>query len=81
MEKLNYSSLKKHLRSTLDHVIENDVTVIVNKSKGNVVLISLNEFNSMYETLYLLSTENNRNRLGEAINRDSSHQTNDISMT
>lgn len=74
MEVLNYTTLRKNLKKTLDNVVQNDETVIVNRSNGNVVLLSLDDYNSLQETLHLLSTEENRNRLKEAIERDKTQQ-------
>lgn len=49
-------------------VAEDQEVLIVSRSKDkNVVIISLDEYNSMQETLYLLSSENNAKRLRQAI--------------
>ncbi|HEY5463795.1 MAG TPA: type II toxin-antitoxin system prevent-host-death family antitoxin [Hanamia sp.] len=69
MEVLNYTEFRKDLKSSLDKVSNDDEVIIVSRSKGkNVVVISLNEYNSLKETMYLLSTEKNRKRLQESIN-------------
>jgi antitoxin YefM len=71
MEVLNYSELRKNLKATLDSVIDDRETVIINRgNKKNVVIISLDEFNSWSETNHLLGTENNRKRLEESIKQD-----------
>ncbi|MEO5582928.1 MAG: type II toxin-antitoxin system prevent-host-death family antitoxin [Saprospiraceae bacterium] len=68
MQVLNYSTFRAKLKENLDLVSQSDETVIVNRSKGeNVVVISLKEYNAIQETLYLMSTENNRKRLLGAI--------------
>lgn len=44
--------------------------IIINRSENeNVVLISLREYNSLKETLHLLSSERNSDRLISAVNR------------
>ncbi len=69
MEVLNYTVFRKELKSSLDKVSNNEEVIIVSRGKNkNVVLISLNEYNSLKETMYLLSTEKNRQRLQESIN-------------
>ena len=71
MQVLNYSTFRAKLKENLDLVSQSDETVIVNRSKGdNVVVISLKEYNAIQETMYLMSTENNRKRLLDAIERE-----------
>ena len=69
MEVLNYTEFRKDLKSSLDKVSNDEEVIIVSRSKNkNVVVISLKEYNSLKETMYLLSTEKNRTRLQESIN-------------
>ncbi len=70
MEVINYSILRNNLKEVLDRVSDEQETFIVNRGKSNAVIISLDEFNSWKETLYLLSTEANRKSLDAAIERD-----------
>lgn len=68
MKVLNYSDLRQNLAENLNMVAEDQEVLIVSRSKDkNVVIISLDEYNSMQETLYLLSSENNAKRLRQAI--------------
>lgn len=69
MEVLNYSTLRSNLKAVLDSVVDDHETVIINRGDDNAVIISLEEYNSWQETLHLLSSENNRKRLLEAIKR------------
>jgi antitoxin YefM len=59
MEIINYTDLRSNLRHWLDKVID-DVSelVITRKGKGNLVLVSLDEYNSLKETTYLLKGKN-----------------------
>ena len=51
----NYTELRKNLKSFLDSVIDNSETLIINREGGQaVVMISLDEFNSIKETEYLI---------------------------
>lgn len=67
MEIINYTDLRANLKHWLDKVID-DVSTLVIKRKGrkDLVLISLDEYNSLKETTYLLSGKN-RDVLMESI--------------
>jgi antitoxin YefM len=69
MEVLNYTDFRKDLKASLDKVSNDEDVIIVSRSKNkNVVVLSLKEYNSLKETMYLLSSENNRKRLQHSIN-------------
>lgn len=71
MNVINFSEFRTHLKANLDSVSEDNEVVIVNRQKdNNVVLISLKEYNSLQETLHLLSSVKNRERLFAAIEKD-----------
>ena len=71
MNVVNFSEFRTHLKANLDSVSEDNEIVIVNRQKdNNVVLISLKEYNSLQETLHLLSSAKNRERLFAAIEKD-----------
>ena len=59
MKVVNYTELRLNLKYWLNSVIE-DVEEVIIKRKGqkDVVLISLEEYNSLIETNYLLSGKN-----------------------
>jgi antitoxin YefM len=68
MDVLNYTEFRKNLAKSLDRVSDNAEIVVVARSKNkNVVVMGLNEYNSIQETLHLMSTTKNRRRLEEAI--------------
>jgi len=70
MEVLNYTEFRRNLAKSLDMVNDDAETVIVSRSKGkNVVVMGLTEYNSLIETLHLLSTPANRKRLEESIDQ------------
>jgi antitoxin YefM len=70
MQVLNYSEFRQHLKSHLDNVTENQDTLIVPRGDDkSVVIISLDEYNSIQETLHLTRSEKNRTRLKEALDR------------
>jgi antitoxin YefM len=59
METLNYTGFRSNVKHWLDKVM-NDVSDIVIKRKNSkdLVLISLDEYNSLKETTYLLTGKN-----------------------
>ncbi len=59
MKVVNYTDLRMNLKKWLDTVV-NDVEEIIIKRKNNkdLVLISLDEYNALKETNYLLSGKN-----------------------
>ena len=69
MKVLNYTEFRQNLAKSPDKVNDDAEIVIVSRSKGkNVVVMDLNEYNAMIETLHINKSEVNRNRLQEAIN-------------
>jgi len=68
MEVLNYTEFRQNLAKNLDKVNDDAEIVIVSRSKGkNVVVMDLDEYNAMMETLHIIKSEANRKRLQEAI--------------
>ncbi len=68
MQVVNFSEFRNNLAENLNLVNDNSEIVIVSRNKGkNVVVMSLEEYNSISETLHLISNENNQQRLDEAI--------------
>jgi antitoxin YefM len=68
MKVVNYTDLRVNLKKWLDLVV-NDVEELIIKRKNNkdLVVISLEEYNSLKETSYLLSGKN-RDVLIKSIN-------------
>jgi antitoxin YefM len=68
MQAVNYSHARNNLKSLIDDVDENfEEYLITTKNNTKAMLISVDEYNAMKETLYLLSTPTNRERLLESI--------------
>jgi antitoxin YefM len=68
MKVINFSDFRNHLAENLNLVNDDREIVVVSRSKGkNVVVMDLEEFNSIQETLHVNSTEANRVRLIEAV--------------
>ena len=64
----NYSEFRGDLKNFLDNVEFNRETLIIKRGKGNgTVMISLDEYNSLMETVHLLSSKANADRLYESL--------------
>jgi antitoxin YefM len=76
MKIVTYSHARKALKSVLDRVVrDTDVAIISRRdAKGDVVVMSLDHYNSLMETLHLLSTPANAAALARAIRQDQSGQ-------
>lgn len=67
----NVSDFRKQMKKYLDHVTEDYETLIINRGKGKgAVMISLDEYNSLMETMYLLSSKANADNLYEAMKQE-----------
>lgn len=59
MKIVNYTDLRLNLKKWLDTVVDDvEELIIKRKNQKDVVLISLEEYNSLVETNYLLSGKN-----------------------
>lgn len=68
MQVISYSEARNSLKSVLDAVNDNaDVTIINRRDAGNAVVMSLDHYNSIMETLYLLQNPANAANLMESI--------------
>ncbi len=70
MQAVFYSQARNNLRDIINKVCDDfDEYIITTKDKKSVVILSYDEYSAMKETLYLLSSKKNRNRLNEAIDQ------------
>ena len=64
----NYSEFRGDLKKFLDNVEFNNETLVIKRGKGKgTVMISLEEYNSLMETVHLLSSKVNADRLYESM--------------
>jgi antitoxin YefM len=70
MRAANFTEFRTKLKQFLDDVEKNNETLIIKRGTGHgAVLISLDEFNSIIETMHLLSSKANADRLYESIHQ------------
>lgn len=68
LDAISYSEARKNLASLMDSVCDDsDVVVITRRKARPVVLMSLDEYNSIQETAHLLRSPANAERLLESI--------------
>ena len=64
----NFTEFRTELKKYLDNVENNNETLIIKRNSGKgTVIISLDEYNSIMETVHLLSSKANADRLYESI--------------
>jgi antitoxin YefM len=72
----NFSEFRTGLKSYLDSVEDDNETLIIKRKSGKgTVMISLDEYNSIMETMHLLSSKKNADRLYESIEQMRSGKT------
>lgn len=64
----NFTEFRTELKKYLDKVENNHETLVIKRKSGKgTVMISLEEYNSIIETVHLLSSKSNADRLYESI--------------
>lgn len=72
----NFTEFRTSLKDYLDSVENDKETLIIKRKTGKgTVMISLDEYNSIMETLHLLSSQKNAARLYESIEQIKSGNT------
>ena len=68
MQVISYSEARNSLKAVLDAVTNDvDVTIINRRDASNAVVMSLDHYNSLMETMHLLQSPANASRLAESI--------------
>ncbi len=66
----NSTNFRKNLFNYLDMAIEFNNIINVNTKKGNVIVLSEEEYNGLMETLYLTSIPGMKEKLMDGVNVD-----------
>lgn len=68
MDAITYSSARAHLAQTMNRVCEDHTPLIITRnSEQSVVMLSLEDYNALEETAYLLRNPANARRLLSAV--------------
>ncbi|MDG5748736.1 type II toxin-antitoxin system prevent-host-death family antitoxin [Qipengyuania sp. XHP0207] len=68
MEVLTYSDARAGLKALMDRIVRDKKHVVVTRQKAeSVVMLSLEDWNAIEETMHLLSNSRNASRLSESI--------------
>ncbi len=68
MEAVTYSHTRQHLAEIMNKVSDDRAPVLITRQSGNpVVMMSLQDFNALEETAYLLRSPKNAKHLMESI--------------
>jgi len=68
MEAITYTAARQNLAKTMDKVcLDHSPVIVTRKSMNSVVIMSLEDFEALEETAYLLRSPKNARRLLESI--------------
>jgi len=68
MDAITYTHARSHLAKTMEQVCDNHTPVIITrKNQRSVVMISLEDYQALEETAYLLRSPKNARRLLESV--------------
>jgi len=70
MNAVSYSDLRQNLKTYMDKVYNDfEPLIITRKNDENLVMISIEEYNNLLETHYLLSNKANADHLAKSIDQ------------
>jgi antitoxin YefM len=70
MKVVSFSEARNNLKTVFDEVVENaDYTIVTRRDAENVVVMSLDSFNSLLETFHLLKSPANAAHLQRSISQ------------
>lgn len=68
MEAITYSKARSNLKEIMDKAVHDKSEIVITRqNEEHVVMVGLAEWNSIQETLYLLSSPENAHRLRDSI--------------
>ena len=68
MEAATYTQVRKNFAGVMNRVCDDHVPIIITRQNARpVVMVSLEDYNAIEETLYLLKSPKNAARLGKAL--------------
>ncbi|EPU3935778.1 YoeB-YefM toxin-antitoxin system antitoxin YefM [Morganella morganii] len=68
MKTLTYSEVRQNLTAAMNETVDDRIPILITRQKGTAcVLLSLDEYQSLKETAYLMRSPNNARRLMDSI--------------
>ena len=68
MQIVSYSETRANLKAVMDRVVDDCTPIAITRQRGKpVVMVSMDDWSAMQETMHLLSSPNNARRLMDAI--------------
>ena len=68
MDVISYSETRERLKEVMDRVVNDHQPVVISRQKAeSVVMVSLGDWHAIEETLHLLSSSTNAERLRSAV--------------
>ena len=68
LDVITYSDARANLKGVMDRVVGDRTNIVITRQKAEaVVMVSLSDWNAMEETLHLLSSSRNSERLRDSI--------------
>lgn len=68
MKTLTYSEVRQNLTAAMNETVDDRTPILITRQKGTAcVLLSLDEYQSLEETAYLMRSPNNARRLMDSI--------------
>jgi len=81
MRVINFSDARNQLKSVLDQVVDDsDYTVITRRDADDAVVMSLDQFNGLMETVHLLKSPANAAHLSKSIQQYRAGKTEERSL-
>ena len=81
MRVINFSEARNQLKKVLDQVVEDsDCTIITRRDADDAVVMSLDHFNGLMETVYLLKSPANAEHLAASIDQYRKGQTREYGL-
>lgn len=78
----NYTEFRKDLKKYLDRVENDQETLVLKRGTGKgTVVLSIDEYNSIMETMHLLKSKKNAERLFESIDQIEKGEKHEIDST
>jgi len=76
MDAINYTNARQNFAKTMDKVVEDREPVIITRKNAKpVVMMSLDDYNAIEETMHLLKSPANAERLRKSINEYQKNKT------